>query len=85
MKSYWTLAFTTGEEISPLTPDYINPEKPWAAFGELRLRTARLRDSITAQPAVCIRNSCPAVNVPTRIAFKKKFELPATEKDSPEK
>jgi 7,8-didemethyl-8-hydroxy-5-deazariboflavin synthase CofG subunit len=27
--------------ISPLTPDYINPEKPWPHLEELRLRTAR--------------------------------------------
>jgi 7,8-didemethyl-8-hydroxy-5-deazariboflavin synthase CofG subunit len=27
--------------ISPLTPDYINPEKPWPHLDELRLRTAR--------------------------------------------
>jgi 7,8-didemethyl-8-hydroxy-5-deazariboflavin synthase CofG subunit len=25
--------------ISPLTPDYINPEKPWPHLEELRLRT----------------------------------------------
>jgi 7,8-didemethyl-8-hydroxy-5-deazariboflavin synthase CofG subunit len=25
--------------ISPLTPDYINPEKPWPHLGQLRLRT----------------------------------------------
>jgi 2-iminoacetate synthase ThiH len=27
--------------ISPLTPDYINPEKPWPHLEELRLRTER--------------------------------------------
>jgi hypothetical protein len=27
--------------VSPLTPDYINPEKPWPHLEQLRLRTER--------------------------------------------
>jgi len=40
--------------ISPLTPDYINPEKPWPHLEQLRLRTAskgfRLRQRLPVYP-----------------------------------
>ncbi|MCI0355220.1 MAG: 7,8-didemethyl-8-hydroxy-5-deazariboflavin synthase CofG [Acidobacteria bacterium] len=40
--------------ISPLTPDYINPEAPWPHLGELERRTAaagqRLRARLTVYP-----------------------------------
>ena len=39
MRSCWTLASTIGEEFRRLTPDYINPEKPWPHLEQLRLRT----------------------------------------------
>ena len=40
--------------ISPLTPDYINPEKPWPHLDELRLRTeskgSQLRQRLPVYP-----------------------------------
>ncbi|MGH9580742.1 MAG: hypothetical protein ACRD2R_07100, partial [Terriglobales bacterium] len=40
--------------ISPLTPDYINPEAPWPHLRELERRTeaagARLRPRLTVYP-----------------------------------
>jgi len=40
--------------ISPLTPDYINPEKPWPHLEQLRLRTEskgfRLRQRLPVYP-----------------------------------
>jgi len=40
--------------ISPLTPDYINPEKPWPHLEQLRLRTEgkgfQLRQRLPAYP-----------------------------------
>jgi 7,8-didemethyl-8-hydroxy-5-deazariboflavin synthase CofG subunit len=40
--------------ISPLTPDYINPEKPWPHLEELRLRTkakgSELRQRLPVYP-----------------------------------
>ena len=40
--------------VSPLTPDYINPEKPWPHLEELRLRTEargyRLRQRLPVYP-----------------------------------
>jgi len=40
--------------VSPLTPDYINPEKPWPHLEELRLRTeskgCQLRQRLPVYP-----------------------------------
>jgi 2-iminoacetate synthase ThiH len=40
--------------ISPLTPDYINPEKPWPHLAQLRLRTEskgyKLRQRLPVYP-----------------------------------
>src|SRR5207253_6762255 len=40
--------------ISPLTPDYINPEKPWPHLDQLRLRTEangfKLRQRLPVYP-----------------------------------
>jgi len=40
--------------VSPLTPDYINPEKPWPHLEQLRLRTEakgfQLRQRLPAYP-----------------------------------
>jgi 7,8-didemethyl-8-hydroxy-5-deazariboflavin synthase CofG subunit len=40
--------------VSPLTPDYINPEKPWPHLEQLRLRTEakgfRLRQRLPVYP-----------------------------------
>jgi FO synthase len=40
--------------ISPLTPDYINPEKPWPHLEQLRLRTEskgfQLRQRLSVYP-----------------------------------
>ncbi len=40
--------------VSPVTPDHVNPERPWPEIGELALRTAqagfRLRERLTIYP-----------------------------------
>ena len=49
--------------ISPLTPDFINPEKPWPHLEQLRLRTEAKGFQLAAASCRCIRNlsphSCP--------------------------
>jgi len=50
--------------ISPLTPDYINPEKPWPYLEQLRLRTERkgfeLRQRLPVYPEFLPKlRSCP--------------------------
>jgi 7,8-didemethyl-8-hydroxy-5-deazariboflavin synthase CofG subunit len=48
--------------ISPLTPDYINPEKPWPHLEQLRLRTEskglQLRQRLPVYPEFLARASC---------------------------
>jgi FO synthase len=45
--------------VSPLTPDHINPERPWPALGELRRRTEaaghELRERLAIYPAYATR------------------------------
>src|SRR5262245_66312189 len=45
--------------ISPLTPDHINPERPWPALAELRRRTEaaghELRERLAIYPAYARR------------------------------
>jgi FO synthase len=45
--------------VSPLTPDHVNPEKPWPAIGVLSSRTAargkRLRERLTIYPEFALR------------------------------
>ena len=43
--------------VSPLTPDHVNPERPWPHIDELRRVTAAagftLRERLTAHPSTC--------------------------------
>ncbi len=45
--------------VSPLTPDHVNPEKPWPAIRELSARTAErgktLRERLTVYPEFALR------------------------------
>jgi FO synthase len=45
--------------VSPLTPDHVNPEKPWPAIDVLSMRTAerglRLRERLTVHPSFALR------------------------------
>jgi FO synthase len=45
--------------VSPLTPDHVNPEKPWPALGVLAARTAdrglELRERLTIYPQFALR------------------------------
>ncbi len=45
--------------VSPLTPDHVNPEKPWPAIEELAARTAErgleLRERLTVYPEFALR------------------------------
>ena len=45
--------------VSPLTPDHVNPERPWPALDALAARTAerglRLRERLTIYPAYALR------------------------------
>jgi FO synthase len=45
--------------VSPLTPDHVNPEKPWPAIGVLAARTAdrglELRERLTIYPQFALR------------------------------
>jgi FO synthase len=51
--------------ISPLTPDYINPEKPWPHLDQLRVRTEskgmKLRQRLPVYPEFLSRLAAPAL------------------------
>ena len=51
--------------ISPLTPDYINPEKPWPHLDQLRVRTEskgmKLRQRLPVYPEFLSRLTVPAL------------------------
>jgi FO synthase len=46
--------------VSPLTPDHINPERPWPGLAELRLRTEsaghELRERLAVYPEYATRS-----------------------------
>ena len=56
--------------ISPLTPDFINPEKPWPHLEQLRLRTESKGFSVA--PAVAgVSGIHSAITCEARPAFRK--------------
>jgi len=69
--------------ISPLTPDYINPEKPWPHLEQLRLRTEgkgfQLRQRLPVYPEFL-----PAI-MPKAGLLSARLENAATAKVSPGK
>ena len=71
------LAMNSWGGISPLTPDYINPEKPWPHLEQLRLRTEskgfQLRQRLPVYPGVLAQAQLAA-----RTCWQKNFKPPAT-------
>jgi FO synthase len=58
--------------VSPLTPDHINPERPWPGLAELRRRTEaaghELRERLAVYPEYATRDSFLADRVRARVA-----------------
>jgi 7,8-didemethyl-8-hydroxy-5-deazariboflavin synthase CofG subunit len=58
--------------ISPLTPDHINPEKPWPGLAELRRATETagfvLRERLAVYPAFATRPECVDETLRARVA-----------------
>ena len=58
--------------ISPLTPDHINPERPWPALAELRRRTEaaghQLRERLAVYPAYATRAEFVDERLRSRVA-----------------
>jgi FO synthase len=44
--------------ISPLTPDHINPERPWPALAELRRRTEAAGHELRERLAIYPEHAC---------------------------
>jgi len=58
--------------VSPLTPDHINPERPWPTLGELRRRTEasghELRERLAVYPAYATRAEFVDERLRSRVA-----------------
>jgi FO synthase len=58
--------------ISPLTPDHINPERPWPGLAELRRRTEaaghELRERLAVYPEYATRDAFLAEGLRPRVA-----------------
>jgi FO synthase len=58
--------------ISPLTPDHINPERPWPGLAELRRRTEaaghELRERLAVYPEYTTREAFLAERLRPRVA-----------------